>query len=133
MESTLHEDILRSEEDIEAESAIIVPVKRLRRDNYKVDNLLGSFSNYKTLMEFKNSDFNADKVKQYEAVKREMATIYANDPSQLMSTERYKSIKVFVSHVYNFGYSRGIYYLRAITQDLRIGVGSCHIIAKFSA
>ena len=32
-------------------------------------------------MEFKNNDFNADKVKQYKAVRVAMAKIYENDPS----------------------------------------------------
>ena len=59
-----------------------------------------------------------------------MVSIYANDPSQLMSTINKKSIKLFVSHVYNFECSLEIHYLRAITKDLRSGVESRHIIEK---
>ena len=42
----------------------------------KVENLIRCLANYKAKMEYNNSDFNADKVKQYEAVREAMARIY---------------------------------------------------------
>ena len=78
----MHEDLFEAEQEKEAESSMIARGKRFRCDNNKVDTLIRCLANYKTQMEFKNSDFNADNVKQYEAVRFEMATIYASDPSQ---------------------------------------------------
>ena len=58
--------------------------KRFRWDkDQKVENLIRCcLANYKSQSEFNNSDFNADKVKQYEAVRVAMAKIYEKDPSR---------------------------------------------------
>lgn len=48
----------------------------------KIENLLIALQNYKSCMEFNNVDFNADKPKQYEAVRRTLALIYEADPYQ---------------------------------------------------
>ncbi len=47
----------------------------------KIANLIQSLANYKSQMEFNNSDFNADKVKQYEAVCKAMSIMYNDNPS----------------------------------------------------
>ena len=39
-------------------------------------NLIKCITHYKTVMEFDNRDFNADKVKLYEEVRKLMAKIY---------------------------------------------------------
>ena len=51
-------------------------------DGDKIDNLLMALQNYKSTMEFSNVDFNSDKPKQYEAVRRTLALIYEADPYQ---------------------------------------------------
>ena len=56
--------------------------KRFRWDkDNKIDNLIRCLANYKSQMEFKNSDFEADRVKQYECVRVSLANIYVDDPS----------------------------------------------------
>ena len=47
----------------------------------KVENLIRCLANCKAQMEYKNIDFNADKVKQYEAVREAMARIYEEEPT----------------------------------------------------
>ena len=47
----------------------------------KIANLIQCLATYKSQMEYNNSDFNADKVKQYEAVRKAMAIIYKDNPS----------------------------------------------------
>ena len=44
-----------------------------------VQDLLDGLLDYKTQMEFNNSDFNADKSKQYEAVQVILASKYTED------------------------------------------------------
>ena len=47
----------------------------------KVFNLIQCLGNYKSAMEYRNIDFNADKVKQYEAVRQAMySEIYSDQP-----------------------------------------------------
>ena len=81
MEST-SQDISEQEENerVEQGKTVVSGGKRFRWDkNDKVENLIRCLANYKSQMEFKNNDFNADKVKQYEAVRIAMAKIYEND------------------------------------------------------
>ena len=47
----------------------------------KIENLIRCLANYKSKMDYQNSDFNADKVKQYEAVRKAMARIYKEEPT----------------------------------------------------
>ena len=47
----------------------------------KIENLIRCLGNFKAQMEYKNIDFNADKVKQYEAVRGAMACIYEEEPT----------------------------------------------------
>lgn len=47
----------------------------------KLSDLIQCLANYKSGMEYKNVDFSADKVKQYEAVRQAMARIYVDQPS----------------------------------------------------
>ena len=47
----------------------------------KVDNLICCFANYKSQMEFSNKDFNADKVKMYEEVRKSTVRIYVEKRS----------------------------------------------------
>ena len=46
----------------------------------KVSDLIQCLAQYKGTMEYNNSDFSADKVKQYEAVRQAMAQIYIDKP-----------------------------------------------------
>ena len=46
----------------------------------KVSDLVQCLAQYKSTMEYNNSDFSADKVKQYEAVRQAMAKIYIDKP-----------------------------------------------------
>ena len=46
----------------------------------KVSDLIQCLAQYKSTMEYNNSDFSADKVKQYEAVRQAMAKIYIDKP-----------------------------------------------------
>ena len=50
--------------------------KKSLRTSDLIENLLKSPSDYKTRMEFMNKDFNADKPRQYEEIRREMASIF---------------------------------------------------------
>ena len=47
----------------------------------KVVNLMKCITHCKTVMEFDNRDFNADKVKLYEEVRKLMAKIYEETPA----------------------------------------------------
>ena len=47
----------------------------------KIENLIQCLANFKAKMGYNNSDFNADKVKQYEAVREAMARIYEDEPT----------------------------------------------------
>jgi hypothetical protein len=47
----------------------------------KVSDLIQCLAQYKSTMEYNNSDFSADKVKLYEAVRQAMAKIYIGKPS----------------------------------------------------
>ena len=47
----------------------------------KIENLIQCLANFKAKMGYNNSDFNADKVKQYEAVREVMARIYEDEPT----------------------------------------------------
>ena len=51
----------------------------------KVENLIRCLANYKAKMEFSNKDFNADKVQQFEEVRKGMACIYEHQPSHFGS------------------------------------------------
>ena len=45
----------------------------------KIKNLIHCLANFNAQMEYKNNGFNADKVKQYEAVREAMARIYEEE------------------------------------------------------
>lgn len=51
-------------------------IKRFKWDTEIVGHLLQSLLDYKCQMEYRNSDFNADKSKQYEAVRTSLAERY---------------------------------------------------------
>ena len=46
-----------------------------------VEDMLESLYEYKTQMDYQNADFNADKAKQYEAVRKILARKYVEDNS----------------------------------------------------
>ena len=46
---------------------------------WKIDNLIRCLANYKSQIEFRNKDFNADKVKMYKEVRKYMAQIYVDE------------------------------------------------------
>ena len=46
----------------------------------KISNLFQYLANYKSSMENNNSDFKADKVKQYEAFRQAMSKTYFDEP-----------------------------------------------------
>ena len=47
----------------------------------KIANLIRCLAHFKGKMKYNNSDFNADKVKQYEAVRVAMVCIYEDKPT----------------------------------------------------
>ena len=47
----------------------------------KIKKLIRCLANYKSKMDYQNSDFNADKVKQYKAAREAMARIYEEEPT----------------------------------------------------
>lgn len=47
----------------------------------KIENRTLCLANFKAKMEYNNSDFNADKVKQYEAAGEAMIRIYEDEPT----------------------------------------------------
>ena len=47
----------------------------------KIENRILCLANFKAKMEYNNSDFNADKVKQYEAAGEAMSRIYEDEPT----------------------------------------------------
>ena len=52
-----------------------------------IDNLIKSLSDFKTRMEFMNKDFNADKPRQYEEIRKEMARIYSSVDIKIFGPE----------------------------------------------
>ncbi|XP_046843506.1 uncharacterized protein LOC124437579 [Xenia sp. Carnegie-2017] len=80
MEETIHEDLENKEELVNTST---YRERRFRWDkDDKMENLIRCLANYKSQMEFQNMDFYADKVRLYEAIRVEMAKIYADDPTQ---------------------------------------------------
>ena len=55
---------------------------RFRWEESKIQNLIKCLLEYKTCMAFKNCDWNADKVKLYENVRKSLAKIYEDEPEQ---------------------------------------------------
>ena len=55
---------------------------RFRWEESKIENLIKCLLEYKTCMAFKNCDWNADKVKLYENVRKSLAKIYEDEPEQ---------------------------------------------------
>ena len=47
----------------------------------KIENLIRCLANYKSKMDYQNTDFKADKVKHYEAVWEAMARRYEEEPT----------------------------------------------------
>lgn len=47
----------------------------------KVETLIDCLAKFKSMMEYNNCDFNADKVKPYKAVREAMARVYKEQPS----------------------------------------------------
>ena len=58
----------------------------------KISKLIQCLSNYKSHMEFSNKDFNADKTKQYEAVRKALASIYSHLPSCFRPVEEHADV-----------------------------------------
>ena len=52
-----------------------------------VENLIKSLSDFKTRMEFMNRDFNGDKPRQYEEIRKEMARIYCSIDIKMFGPE----------------------------------------------
>ena len=69
-------------DELESPEGALKQKRRFRWDGEnKVENLIRCLSNYKSQMEFENSDFDADRVKQYECVRVALANIYITDPT----------------------------------------------------
>jgi hypothetical protein len=66
-------ELTSSQKDVEKKTRF-----RWDKDN-KIENLIRCLANFKSQMEFQNSVFDADRVKQYEALRVGLANIYAND------------------------------------------------------
>ena len=52
-----------------------------------IDNLIKSLSNYKIRMEFMNKEFNGDKPRQYEEIRKDMARIYSSVDIKMFGPE----------------------------------------------
>ena len=48
-----------------------------------VENLINQLSSYKSCMEYRSLDFNADKPAQYKYLRTEMAKLYAEQDEEL--------------------------------------------------
>ena len=57
-----------------------------------VDDLLRALGEFKANMEYRNVDFNADKTKQYEAVRKAMARKYSSGDVDLFGPEETTAI-----------------------------------------
>ena len=55
---------------------------RFRWEESKIENLIKCLLEYKTCMTFRNCDWNADKVKLYENVRKSLAKIYEDESDQ---------------------------------------------------
>eukprot|EP00794_Sanderia_malayensis_P008289 gene8289-9172_t len=97
----------------------------------KVANLMECLANYRTNMQYNNSDFNADNVKLYEAVREAMAKIYMDKPTlfrppkireiceaELLNENRVKELHQLQKVVYKRGYSRVQEKLKEIRQNI---------------
>ena len=61
--------------------------EKFLRTSDLIENLIKSLSDYKTRMEFMNKDFNADKPRQYEETRREMARIHSDIDIKMFGPE----------------------------------------------
>ena len=64
---------------------------RFRWEESKIENVIKCLLEYKTCMAFKNCDWNADKVKLYENVRKSLAKIYEDEPEQFGPVSLHKS------------------------------------------
>ena len=53
---------------------------RFKWTDEKLVNLIKCLQEFKSFMEFRNCDSNADKVKLYESVRKSLAEIYEDEP-----------------------------------------------------
>jgi len=67
--------------------AVSVGAKKFLWTSDLIENLIKCLSDYKTRMEFMNKDFNADKPRQYEEIRREMARIYSSIDIKMFEPE----------------------------------------------
>ena len=94
----------------------------------KISNLIQCLSNYKSQMEFSNKDFNADKTKQYEAVRKALASIYSHLPScfgpveecEDVSSEQNKKDKALIKK----GYTRVQEKVKEVRQNFSSAITS---------
>ena len=107
----------------------------------KIANLIQCLSNYKSQMEFSNKDFNADKTKQYEAVRKALARIYSHLPScfgpveecEDVSSEQNKIDKALIKK----GYTRVQEKVKEVRQNFSLAItsgrrsGSGKIVLEF--
>jgi hypothetical protein len=89
-----------------------------------VQDLLDGLLEYKTQMEFNNSDFNADKNKQHEAVRAILASKYAEDTT-LFGPKNNKPIED--------GEDRDEYLKRQEDDKLKIRKGYSRVLEKIKA
>ena len=66
-----------------------------------VDDLLHALAEFKAHMEYRNVDFNADKAKQYEAVRKAMARKYSSGDVDLFGPEESTAISEDVEESQN--------------------------------
>ena len=67
--------------------AAAASAKKFSWTSQLIDNLIKSLSNYKIRMEFMNKDFNGDKSRQYEEIRKEMARIYSSVDIKMFGPE----------------------------------------------
>ena len=62
-----------------------------------VENLIDFLSAYKSSMEYKSLDFDADKPAQYKHLRQEMAKLYADEDEVLDLFVKYCQLKILMS------------------------------------
>ena len=62
-----------------AEKAITTHFIRFKWNSEMVEDLIDALQNYKTVCKYQGLDFNADKVKQYEEIRKNLARKYKEE------------------------------------------------------
>ena len=107
----------------------------------KIKKLIRCLANYKSKMDYQNSDFNADKVKQYEAVREAIARMYEEEPTffllsfvlhQLVSCHHPKKLELTANKRLNCERSNAPIFTSRIFDAILISVPSSRQISNLA-